>query len=339
MQISTVLITGAFLAALALTGLVRVFVRGYGLLDVPNYRSSHAVPTPRGGGIAIVLIFIAGISATTLLHMTPEGLYCAVIFGGLPVAIVGLMDDCRRLPATTRLVVHVVAAAVALGFLGGIPPVRLGNRLVTLGWSGYAIGALGIVWSLNLFNFMDGIDGIAAAESIFVCGAGALAISTAAGSGGLVTICLVMSAACCGFLIWNWPPAKIFMGDVGSGFVGYVLSLLALWAGRVNHAALWIWLILGAVFLVDATVTLLGRAVRRQRLQDAHRSHAYQRLSRRWGSHKRVTMAVICVNIFWLLPNALLAAARPSWAALISLAAITPVAAIAIFLGAGRAEG
>jgi Fuc2NAc and GlcNAc transferase len=185
---------------------------------------------------------------------------------------------------------------------------------------------------------MDGIDGLAASEAIFVSLAGAVLTVSPVNGTGVGFAALVFAAASGGFLLWNWPPARIFLGDVGSGFLGFVVVVLAVSASRDNPAALWIWLILGGVFFVDATVTLLRRLLRGERVYEAHRSHAYQWLARRWGSHRKVTLAVLAVNIVWLLPWAMLAARFPSGAAVSVLAALAPLALVVAVLGAGRTE-
>ena len=223
-------------------------------------------------------------------------------------------------------------------WLGGLPPLNVGQRVLSLGWTGDLVATLGIAWVLNLFNFMDGIDGIAASEAIFVVLAASSLSALGTDATGVFAASLVFAAACGGFLLWNWPPAKIFMGDVGSGYLGYVLAILALAAARENASSLWCWLILGGVFLVDATVTLSRRLVRGERVYEAHRSHAYQWLSRRWGSHRLVTIAVVLVNVAWLMPCALLCAAQPNRAPFIASAALIPLVIAALAAGAGKPE-
>jgi Fuc2NAc and GlcNAc transferase len=155
---------------------------------------------------------------------------------------------------------------------------------------------------------------------------------------GVAAAGLVFGAACGGFLLWNWPPAKIFMGDVGSGYLGYAIGVLALAATRENPAALWSWLILGGVFFADASVTLVRRTIRGERIYEAHRSHAYQWLARRWESHGPVTIAVILVNLLWLLPCATLATLHSDHAPLIAAVALAPIVVITTLAGSGRRE-
>jgi Fuc2NAc and GlcNAc transferase len=242
-------------------------------------------------------------------------------------------------PPALRLAVHLCAAAWALWCLGGLAPLRVGGALLSLGWPGELLALCALVWVLNLFNFMDGIDGIAASEAIFVALGGALLTAAAAPAAGIGALAWLLAAACAGFLWWNWPPARIFLGDVGSGYLGYVIGVLALAAARTDPTAVWIWLILGGAFFVDATATLLRRALRGERPHQAHRSHAYQWLARRWASHRRVTLTIAAVNLAWLLPCALLAARHPARAAWLVLIALAPLAVLAYAAGAGAREG
>jgi Fuc2NAc and GlcNAc transferase len=158
------------------------------------------------------------------------------------------------------------------------------------------LGAVGIVWAINLYNFMDGIDGLAAVEAVSV-GTIAGALLLAAGSTALATVTLLVAAASGGFLGWNWAPARIFMGDVGSGFLGYTFGTLALLSHRSGAVPLTLWLLVMGVFLFDATLTLLRRIARTERWYQAHRSHAYQRLVQAGSSHARVTTLALLVNL------------------------------------------
>jgi Fuc2NAc and GlcNAc transferase len=335
---ATLFAVGALVASALLTDLMRYLAAGRGVLDIPNPRSSHEVPTPRGGGLAIVLVTTAGLLLLALHGALTWDVFAALAGGGLGVALVGFVDDRHPLSATVRLGVHFAAALWGLLCLGGLPPINVGGKLFVLGWGGYALGALGIVWTLNLFNFMDGIDGIAGSEAAFVGFTGAALTAMTRGPPE-VTLCgLLLGAACLGFLRWNWPPAKIFLGDVGSGYLGYFIAVLAIAAARGQSASLWVWLILGGVFLVDATVTLARRMLRRERLDEAHRSHAYQWLARRWGSHLRMTLVVLLVNVLWLLPCGAFAALQPQYAAMTVLVALVPLGVLALAAGAGRRE-
>jgi Fuc2NAc and GlcNAc transferase len=332
------MVAAAFVVSVLITGLTRKMALSRGVLDLPNERSSHTEPTPRGGGASIVLTTSAALIVLAALGALQFDVLMALGGGGLAVAAVGFFDDRHTISAKVRIAVHFASAGWALAWLGGVPPLQVGHHAVDLGWLGYVLGTLGITWTLNLFNFMDGIDGIAATEAVFICSAAALLMPVADTASVVPVAALTFAAACCGFLVWNWPPARIFMGDIGSGYVGFVIAVLALVAARENPAAVWIWLILGGVFFVDATVTLLQRLARREAVYEAHRSHAYQWLARRWGSHLRVTLAVLAVNLVWLLPGAVLATAYPQYAAYVLLGNLLPLVFIALLAGAGCRE-
>jgi Fuc2NAc and GlcNAc transferase len=204
-------------------------------------------------------------------------------------------------------------------------------------WAGAVLAVLGLAWLLNLFNFMDGIDGLAGLQAVCVSVGGAC-LAWLAGAPDAGRAPLLLAAASAGFLVWNRPPARIFMGDVGSGFLGLMLGVLALDAARVRPGLLWGWAVLLAVFVADASVTLLRRALRGERLSAAHRSHAYQRLVRRWGGHRPVTVLVGAIDVLWLLPLALATVHWPAAAAALTALAYAPLLVGVWCLGAGRGE-
>lgn len=332
-----VLAAGVFIAALVGTDVVRRRALRERWLDVPNARSSHSIATPRGGGLAIVIASSAGFAALWLAGSIDARLAVVLLAGGVSVAVAGFRDDLRPLSAGVRLAVHVGASAFAVVVLGGVPPVQLGAAVVELGIVGHLVGILAIAWTLNLFNFMDGIDGIAASQAVFVT-MGAAVVGIAAGAGGAAPASMVVAAAAAGFLVWNWPPARIFMGDAGSGYLGYVIGVLALAQTRTEPAAVFVWLALGAAFFADATTTLLRRFAQGDRVYQPHRTHAYQWLSRRWGSHRSVTLALLLANLAWSLPLAWLAARYPEQAGMLAAAALLGWVAVAVAAGAGRRE-
>lgn len=289
----------AALGSLALTGLVRRYALARALLDVPNARSSHTVPTPRGGGIAIAGVVLGGALLLALVGALPGRVATALVGGGALVAWIGWRDDRRHVPAPLRAAAHAAAALWAVAWLGGLPTISLGAATVPLGGAGWAVAVVGVVWCVNLYNFMDGIDGIAGTEALTTAGAMG-AVLLAAGHGALGTVALLVAGAAAGFLYWNWAPARIFMGDAGSGFLGYVLAVLALAAenaGAVPAIALLTALL--AVFVVDATLTLLRRMARGERWSQAHRSHAYQRAVQSGLSHTQVTLTVLAANVLF----------------------------------------
>lgn len=339
MFVEMAIVVGAsFVTAAILTGAIRGWALRNGLMDIPNHRSSHELPIPRGGGLAMVATAAIGWGWLAYREILSANFVLALAGGGIAVAAIGYLDDRRQVSASARFLVHLAAAAWALFWMGGVPPPSIPGLGAVPGWLLQAIGAVAIVWVINLFNFMDGIDGIAASEAVFVTVAGAC-LSVIAGSAGQVPAAsLVVSAASCGFLCWNWPRARIFMGDVGSGFLGFAIAVSALASARENPAMLLVWLLLGGAFFVDATVTLVRRLARGERVHQAHRTHAYQWLSRRWGSHRKVTCSVLAVNVIWLLPLAWSASRFPAESWWLAIVALLPLVVAALLAGAGRPE-
>ena len=290
-----------------LTWVLRRYALARSLMDIPNARSSHSVPTPRGGGVAIVLGFLLVLPVVASMGLLPWPLTWALLGGGAGVAVLGFLDDHGHIAARWRLLGHFAGAAWALFWLGGLPPLVLFGLTLDLGWVGHGLAAIYLVWLLNLYNFMDGIDGIASVEAICVCFGGALLYTLLGQLGqlGLALAPLLLAVAVAGFLCWNFPPARIFMGDAGSGFLGIALGILSLQAAWAAPQLLWSWLILLGVFIVDATFTLLRRLLRGDKVYEAHRSHAYQYASRQFGKHLPITLAVGAINLLWLLPIAL----------------------------------
>ncbi len=297
-----------------------------GLLHEPNERSSHIQLVPHGGGLAMVLAF-----ALALAMLGPTGVLdwrftnCLLVAGCL-LAGLGLWDDISPLPAGYRLIGQWVAVIAAL-----MVPVHSIAALSLPAWLALGIAALLMMWWINLFNFMDGIDGLAASEAFFICAGAALLTmgSRPSPTPELVSVMLLLMAALAGFLSLNWSPAQVFMGDVGSTFAGYVLGIFALDSISTDQLPMVTWLVLGSVFWVDSTVTLLRRILGGERWHTAHRSHAYQRYAgslaryyqrrgqsmteRRASAHRTVTIVAMTINILWLLPLAWLVIIAPSW--------------------------
>lgn len=324
---------GSWVFSLIAVKRIQIVALRRGDLDVPNERSSHSSPVPTGGGLGIVVVVLVGVLVLWLTGNAPVQI-AAAIAGGSLVAAVGMADDRSPLTPGVRLVVHFATAIWATFWIGGLAPVQIGSEHYDLGALGDGLAVIGIVWGLNLFNFMDGIDGIAGSEGTFVAGSGALLAFLLGTGTDIALIGALTAGSCIGFLSWNWPPARIFMGDVGSGFLGFVLSVLALAASHTHPTVMFSWLILGGVFLADATVTLMRRLVRGEKVYKAHRSHAYQHLARRLNSHRLVTIGVICINLAWCLPLAIFAAFFPRHAPMVVTFALVP-----LFIGVVLAKG
>lgn len=323
--------------SLALTAVLRRYALARSIIDVPNARSSHAVPTPRGGGVAIVIAFLMAL--VTIAVEGGAGLHELVALGGSGalIAIIGFMDDHGHIAARWRLLGHFLAAAWALAWLGGFPAVQVFGWQLDLGWFGVFFALFYLVWLLNLYNFMDGIDGIASVEAICACLSACL-LYWVGGFEQLLLLPLLLAMAVFGFLYWNFPPARIFMGDAGSGFLGIALGVLSLQAAWASSQLFSCWLILLGVFIVDATYTLIRRLSRGDKVYEAHRSHAYQFASRLYGKHLPVTLAVGVINLFWLLPIALCVILLGMDGALGVVIAYAPLVVLAVRYRAGALE-
>jgi glycosyltransferase WbpL len=289
------------------------------ILDVPNARSSHVRPTPRLGGIGIA----AGVVAALLLSPAAAGRVAIVLALGLTVSAASLLDDVRGLSARVRLLLHVAVALAAVWALQ-VADVVAPVAGTASAWVFAAVAVVWIVGFLNAFNFMDGIDGIAAGQAL-IASAGWVAIGVGIGDAAVVRLGAAVAGASIGFLALNWPPARIFMGDVGSAFLGFLLATLPL-AGNEPLRLAGPALLLAWPFLFDTAFTLVRRASRGENLMEAHRSHLYQRLTRTGLSHAQVTSAYVALAAAGLPVAWLLAADRRAAAAL-GLAAIAGLAA------------
>lgn len=326
-----------FIVACGLTLLLRRYALAKSLMDIPNERSSHSVPTPRGGGVAIVVACSLALPVLWGVGYLEGASLLGVLGGGLLVAIIGFADDHGHIDAKWRLLGHFIAAGWTLYWLNGLAPLQLFGENVNLSVLGSVLAAFYLVWMLNLYNFMDGIDGLASAEAISAC-LGMCLIYWLFGTIDLIWEPLILMGAVAGFLCWNFPPARIFMGDAGSGFLGFILGAFALESAWVRPEYFWCWIILLGVFIVDATLTLIRRLIRGEKVYQAHRSHAYQHASRRYQSHLLVSSIVVLINLVWLLPIALFVGAGWLSGELGCLIAFIPLAVLAWKFEAGVAS-
>ncbi|PYB69520.1 glycosyl transferase [Pseudomonas sp. LB-090624] len=323
--------------AWVLTWVLRTYALSRKIIDVPNERSSHTTPTPRGGGVAIVLTFLIAALWLSAFHKLDLWLFAAIFGGGAAIAALGFLDDHGHIHAKWRLLCHFIIAGWVVACLGGFPPVVVFEYELDLGWAGSIFALLYLAWLTNLYNFMDGIDGIASVEAITSC-LGACGIYYFVQMPDLMVLPLILAAAVIGFLIWNFPPARIFMGDAGSGFLGLMLGAISIHAALSSFNLFYSWLILLGVFIVDATLTLARRLFRGEKVYEAHRSHAYQFAARRFGKHAPVTLGVLVINVVWLMPFAYMAAISALDGVVAVSIAYVPLVWLAIRCGAGTAE-
>ncbi len=292
-----------FLVSLILTFLIKNYAIKNALVDIPNDRSSHTVAIPHGGGIAIAITWFLGISYLFYIDDINKSLYFALMVG-IIISVISYFDELFELSAKLRLFVQASVAFFGLYFLGGFEKIDLvifsiENQVLS---SIFAI--LMIIWFINLYNFLDGIDGYAGSEAVFLGTAGFLLFS---GSHFLVLVVAIL-----GFLVWNWHKAKIFMGDVGSTLLGYNVAIFTIYYSNQESSNLWIWIILFGLFWFDATLTLYRRYKNREKLSLAHKKHAYQRLTQSGWAHDKVVLFSILVNVIlfcivYLISNILIA--------------------------------
>lgn len=324
-----------FIFSVLITGRVCKMAWTYGFLDTPDHRRSHAVVTPRGGGLAIVIVFWIWIIAAAYFTGLSKQIWMPIL-PSIAVAGIGFWDDVSSLSAAKRLVVQFVCAALSLYLMGGIQ--------ITLSIKDYIvphellmlIALIFLVWSVNLYNFMDGVNGLAGFEaltiSIFMA-----TISFFDGEYNWSWMWSVLACSVAGFLVWNFPKAKIFLGDVGSYFLGFMFGILLVNSANTRPRWFWCGMILLGYFVVDATITLLVRIWFKQPVFQAHHTHAFQILLRNFRkSHTAVTGLVLCINVFWLLPWALLTANDYLPGFLAMLIAYLPLVIIVTLMKAGR---
>lgn len=258
------------------------------IFDEVNERSSHTIPTPHGGGIAISITWFLGLIYLYFTNAINVDLFYALL-AGIIISIVSFFDDLYELSAKLRIIIQSFVASLGIFCIGGLDSLNFGlfeidSQIIT-----NIFAFLLIIWFINLYNFLDGINGYAGSEGVFLSLAGFLLF------GGDHFI--VLFVAILGFLYWNWNKAKIFMGDVGSTLLGYNIAIFTLYYANYESNNLWIWIILFGLFWFDATLTLLRRKLNNEKLSQAHKKHGYQRLTQFGYSHLKVTSLSILLNL------------------------------------------
>jgi UDP-N-acetylmuramyl pentapeptide phosphotransferase/UDP-N-acetylglucosamine-1-phosphate transferase len=275
-----------------LTWLIKLYAVRNNMEVVPNDRSLHDMPTPKGGGIAIILTWYTGISILFFSGIIERDLFLALL-SGILLAIVSLIDDIRGLRPGIRLIVQFLTAILAFYFLKGLRPLIIPEISFNYNYVVYPIAIVGMVWFINLFNFMDGVDGFASLEAIIICSV--IFVFTWSLASILLIACIT------GFLYWNWPKASIFMGDVGSTQLGFILVVFGIYYHNAFEFSILNWIMLTSPFWFDATITLFRRWRNGEKLSEAHRKHVYQRMVQAGSSHERVNVYLLYINMFIIL--------------------------------------
>jgi Fuc2NAc and GlcNAc transferase len=336
MKFFLIILAAATLSFL-LSGFVRKNAVAWGLVDIPNHRSSHTIPVPRGGGIAMAYVFVAFLPLVQLTHDGSSGLFLALYGASIAIALLGFFDDRGHIPAGRRLIIHFLAALWILYHYHAMTSSSwYPNDLVSLLT---AIGLLFLlVWMLNLYNFMDGIDAITGSQTLSVCLPAAYLSWLIIPQDPSWAILVLLASTVAGFLVWNLPPARLFMGDSGSAFLGIVLGCLVIQSLHYSYPLFIAWLILLGVYLVDTSLTLGRRILAGKRFYQAHRSHAYQHAARRLNSHGKVSLGIALINLFWLSPIAYFVALNSISPVYGLCIAFTPLILTTFYFDAGKSE-
>lgn len=289
--VSAAALAATVAGAMVLTRRLIGWTEARGVVDRPNARSSHTRVTPRGGGLAIVAATLAGAVVAACIDDAAIGRITGVVLPAIAVAAISWRDDVRPVPNRVRFAIHAAAAGAAIVMLGPIRAIDLGGLgSLSLGVAAWPVTLLWIVGLTNAFNFMDGIDGIA---GLTAAAAGGVIAAAAwlVGDPAMAGIALAFTGGAIGFLTCNWPPARIFMGDVGSAFCGFMLAVLPLAAGPAAAPSLLPVAVLAMwPFIFDTVFTLCRRLIRGENVFQAHRSHLYQRLVIAGWSHRATTI-------------------------------------------------
>jgi UDP-N-acetylmuramyl pentapeptide phosphotransferase/UDP-N-acetylglucosamine-1-phosphate transferase len=292
MIFSIVLLIIALLSSIFLTWIVKLVLSKKNIIDVPNERSSHTTPTPRGGGIAITIVWFIGLFILFIFNKIENNLFYALLTG-LILVIIGIIDDIYDLKPIIRIAGQFISSITALFFIGGLKVFDLGFYQFNNLWLLSPIAVVGIIWFINLYNFLDGIDGYAAMQAIFL----SLGFFYFTNS----NFYLLLTAGTLGFILWNWQPAKIFMGDVGSTLLGFNFAIFSIYEQNIGNIPLVVFLIISSLFWFDASLTLLRRFRNNEILSQAHRKHAYQRIVQSGFSHQKTTLFAFGINLLLFL--------------------------------------
>lgn len=329
-------VVGAFLSAVVVTAMLLRSWIYQSMLDVPNDRSLHSTPTPRSGGLAILIGVVIG---TVLQRPNLDDMHGFAIGLALGIlAAVSIWDDLRGTPAFLRLSVHFLSAAIFLAS-GFVPYSLTGDGNLSSGVLTWLGALFFVVWMINLYNFMDGMDGFAGGMAVI--GFGTFGCLGWLGDSPLfMTLSFIVAAAAGGFLLFNFPPARIFMGDTGSSILGFLAGIFILWADHLGLFPFWIGLLVFSPFVVDATVTLLRRLISRERVWVAHKTHYYQRLVQLGWGHRKTTLFEYGLMLLSAI-GAVFAAQSPrsmQWVFIAFFVALYSVAAVIIATMEKRAE-
>jgi Fuc2NAc and GlcNAc transferase len=292
-----------------------------GIFAHQNHRTLHDEPIPRGGGVVFSILFILFIFLIWPYLELSNNLFLILGVGGGVATLFGFIDDIMNIRARTKLIIQLLLSGWVVYWL-------YLDSLLVMNWMPIYIMITAclffMVWMMNAYNFMDGVDGMASSGAIFSSLTLALVLSLTSNSVELIPIFILIATTVSGFIIFNWPPATIFMGDAGSVFLGYIFGALLIFTTLNGSLSIWNWLIVFGYFFADTTVTQIVRIILVKKWYLAHQSHAYQNIARINGSHLKVTSRVTLYNIIWILPIAIWSALQPEMEILAAILSVTP---------------
>lgn len=324
------MLAAAFGVSAAGTWAYRAFAMRRNIVANPNFRTLHQGRIPRGGGIVFSVMFLIAALALWAVALIDSDLGRALAVGGVVATAFGFADDKFHLGAREKLLVQGALSAWTLFAVGGHPLIDFPLTPLALD---LVISWLALVWLLNLYNFIDGIDGMAAAGAILISTTAIGVLMVQGGDFGLTVVLSILAACCLGFLVFNWPPASIFMGDSGSMFLGFSFGVLVTYTISRGQMSVWTWLVIFGYFVADTTTTTVLRLFVTEKWYGEHRSHAYQNLARIRGSHLYVVRGVCLYHLVWIAPLAIWSVMVPGFAPLATLLALAPVVGLALRFG------
>ena len=295
-----------------------------------NERTLHQQPIPHGGGIVFSTLFVLAVFVLGMLHIISFEMLMVIGMGGFTATLFGFVDDATDLRASVKLIIQSILAGWVLFWLDGGVLATVEWLPVWLSW--FLTWFL-LVWMMNLYNFMDGVDGMAASGAVFVAMALIVVLLMTGEFSSLVLLFSLLALSCSGFLLYNWPPASIFMGDSGSVFLGYLFGSLIIKTTMTGEISIWTWIVVFGYFFAETNLTIFLRILFVKKWYHAHKSHAYQNLARVLNSHIKVTGAVQIYHFLYLLPITIWTVLTPNWAPVATIMALMPAAIITFRFG------
>jgi len=300
------------------------------IISSPNFRTLHLGDAITGGGIVFSLIFFSSTFYFWSIEFLTDEIFFVLGIGGFFGALLGFLDDLFNISAIKKLIFHTILSAWSIYWLelGIFSDIDWIPDIISIGLS-----VLFLVWVINAYNFIDGIDGLAISGATFISGGLILIMIITNNPSELTIIYFSLLACALAFMIFNWPPARIFMGDSGSIFLGYIIGTLVLLTIERGDVTEWTWLVIFGYFFADTTVTQLMRLLLVKKWYKAHRSHAYQNLARISGSHLKVTSGIIIYHFVWLLPLMIFSIKLPDFSMFAAALAVFPAMLFAVKYG------